>query len=89
MNLCLKPIIDIEKFNFDIQKRITNVILCLLQEIYDLCSQKTSKIEELHSKVKSMKTCVDTLYKENDIIVKREVINRLDDLINFLSKQPV
>jgi hypothetical protein len=78
MELCKKPIIDIEKFNTDMIKKST-------LDIYELCGVKTKDITELNLKISKTKKCVDLLYQDNEILVKREMISRLDDLLKYLN----
>lgn len=75
IHLCKKPIYDVEKFNADIAKRLTF-------EIYELCLNKVKSDTEYNAKIES---CVDILYRENEVLVKREIMDRLDDVLKFLN----
>ena len=75
--LCKKPIIDIERNNMELNKRIT-------LDIYDLCTNKAQEINNINSKVSKIKSCVENLFRDNELIIKKEMINRIDDMINFL-----
>ncbi len=46
LNLCKKPIIDIEKFNFDIQKRITSVVNLLLRKFMTCVHKRSQKLKK-------------------------------------------
>jgi hypothetical protein len=78
IELCKKPIIDIEKFNTDMIKRAS-------LDIYELCSNKTQEINELNLKISKMNKCVATLYQDNENIIKRELLDRIDSLVKFLN----
>jgi hypothetical protein len=80
LNLCKKPIIDIERFNYDINKRT-------FSDVYELCSNKSNDISDLNKKINKVKSCFESLYRENEMIVKKEMENRIDDMINFLKIQ--
>jgi hypothetical protein len=77
LELCKKPIIDIEKFNTDMIKKAT-------LDIYELCSNKTKDME-LSTKINKTKKCIDLLYQDNETIIKKEMITRIDDLLKYLN----
>jgi hypothetical protein len=78
-NNCKKPIIDIERFNLNMIKKLS-------VDVYDICSNKISnKNEDLTNEINKMKICVENLYRENEVIVKKETIERMDDMIKFLN----
>ncbi len=77
INLCKKPIIDIERHNSDINKR-------LITDIYELCNKKALDINDINKKINKIKTCTENLYRDNELIVKNEILNRVNDIINFL-----
>jgi len=77
INLCKKPIIDIERHNTEINKRLTS-------DIYELCTKKALDINDLNRKISKIKICSENLYRDNEQIVKKEIVNRVDDIINFL-----
>jgi len=76
-NLCKKPIVDIERHNTEINKRLTS-------DIYELCTKKALDISDINKKISKIKMCSENLYRDNEQIVKKEIINRVDDIINFL-----
>lgn len=76
--LCKKPLVDIEKFNLNLAKRLT-------LEIYDLCTNKTKDFTDLNLKIEKTKICVDILFRENEALVKKEIISRMDDVLKFVS----
>jgi len=78
INLCKKPIIDIERYNTEINKRLTS-------DIYELCNKKALDINDITNKIPKIKLCSENLYRDNEFIVKKEMINRIDDIINFLN----
>lgn len=79
LNNCKKPIIDIERFNLNMIKKLS-------VDVYDICSDKIS-IQNLHltNEINKMKICVENLYRENEVLVKKETIERMDDMIKFLN----
>ncbi len=77
INLCKKPIIDIEMHNSEINKRLTT-------DIYELCCKKALDINDINKKISKIKICCENLYRDNEQIVKKEIVNRVDDIINFL-----
>lgn len=77
VNLCKKPIIDIERHNTEINKRLTT-------DIYELCTKKALDINDINKKISKIKICSENLYRDNEQIVKKEIINRIEDIINFL-----
>ena len=77
VNLCKKPIIDIERHNTEINKRLTT-------DIYELCSKKALDIDDINKKISKIKICSENLFRDNEQIVKKEIVNRVDDIINFL-----
>jgi hypothetical protein len=76
--LCKKPIIDIEKFSTDLIKKST-------LDIYELCNHKTREINELTIKISKTKKCIELLYQDNENLIKKEMLNRLDDLLKYLT----
>jgi len=77
-DMCKKPIIEIEKFNCNL---IRNATL----DIYELCTQKTKDIQDLKSQTNKTKKCVELMFSDNENIIKREMIDRIDDIYKFLS----
>lgn len=77
INLCKKPIVDIERHNTEINKRLTT-------DIYELCSKKALDINDINKKISKIKMCSENLYRDNEQIVKKEIVNRVEDIINFL-----
>ena len=77
-DMCKKPIIEIEKYNCDLFR---NAFL----DIYDLCTQKTKDIHELTTQINKTKKCVELMFNDNENIIKREMIERIDDIYKFLS----
>lgn len=80
LNLCRKPIVDIERFNIFMMKRLT-------LDVYEICSEKTSKNLDtnLITEIEKMKVCCENLYRESEITIKKETIERLDDMLKFLN----
>ncbi len=74
---CKKPIVDIERFN-------VNMIKKLSLDVYDICANKINLVD-LSTDINKIKTCCDNLYRENEIIVKKETLDRMDDIIKFLN----
>jgi hypothetical protein len=81
---CKKPIVDIERFNIGMIKKLS-------VDVYDICASKSKEGKEgketadLTSELNKMKICVDNLYRDNELIVKKETIERMDDMIKFLN----
>jgi hypothetical protein len=81
INLCKKPLIDLENFNINIIKRMS-------VEIYELCNEKIYKTagKEINNElIRKMKACGDNLYRDNDLIIKKEITERVDNILKFLS----
>ena len=76
--MCKKPIIEIEKFNSDLFRNAT-------LDIYELCTKKTKDIKDLTLLINKTKKCVEVMYNDNENIIKREMIERIDDVYKFLS----
>jgi len=55
-------------------------------DVYDICSDKIS-IQNLHltNEINKMKICVENLYRENEVLVKKETMGRIDEMIKFLN----
>jgi hypothetical protein len=77
-NLCKKPIIDIHKFSSEMIKKAT-------LDIYELCTSKTKNITDLPSRINKTKKCVELLYNDNEKMIKREIVDRLDDIYKYLT----
>ena len=102
INACKRPVIDIERFNLSMIKRLTI-------DVYEICSNKLSlsnlnfinsnknhndkndlyllsqsQSDSLMNDINKMKICVENLYRENEILVKKETLERIDDIIKFL-----
>ena len=79
LNRCKRPLIDIEKFNLKMIKKLSS-------DVYEICSSKISlDSEHILSDLEKMKNCTQELYKENESIVKCETLTRMSDMIKFLN----
>ncbi len=77
INLCKKPLIDINKFSSEMIKKAT-------LDIYELCTSKTRNITDLPFRINKTKKCFELLYNDNEKMIKREILDRLDDLYKYL-----
>lgn len=78
ISLCKKPIVDIERHNLEINKRIT-------LDIYELCSNKLVDANDLSYKITKIKVCSENILRDNEIILKTEILNRIDNILSFLN----
>lgn len=76
-DLCRKPIVDIERFNLNMIKKLT-------VDVYEVCSNKFNS-NEANLEFSKMKSCLDNLYEENETYIKKQTLERMDDMINFLN----
>jgi hypothetical protein len=53
-------------------------------DIYELCTNKTKNITDLQSKINKTKKCVEVLYNDNEKLIKREIIDRIEDIHKYL-----
>jgi hypothetical protein len=79
INRCNRPIIDIERFNLKMIKKLSS-------DVYEICSSKLKlDSEQFFKEVEKMNICSQDLYKENESIVKSETLTRMSDMIKFLN----
>lgn len=77
LQLCKKPLVDLENFNISLTKR-----MCL--EIYEVCNRKASKAKGGSTAAETIKLCADSLYKDNEVIIKSELLERMENIATFL-----
>ncbi len=80
-NNCKKPIVDIERFNVHMIKRLS-------LDVYETCSEKIKLDNDdsnFSTELNKMKICCDNLFTENELTIKKETLSRLDDIIKFLN----
>jgi hypothetical protein len=80
LNLCKKPLVDIERFNTYMIKRLST-------DVYDICSEKVQLDfnSNIAGEINKLKICSESLYRENEVTVKKETLERLDDIMKFLN----
>lgn len=78
LNKCKMPIVDIERFNLNMSKRLT-------MDIYDVCINKYDADSDLVKESSKIKICVENLFRENENLLKKETLDRMDDILKFIS----
>lgn len=77
LDTCKSPLVDIENF---IYKKTTNLMI----DVYELCTSKLDPELNTREKFKKLHKCTDYLYKDNENIVKREIIKKFEETIKFI-----
>jgi hypothetical protein len=78
LNKCKMPLVDVERFNLNMSKRLS-------MDIYDVCISKFETTGDLQREKTKIKNCVESLFRENENLLKKESLDRMDDILKFIS----
>jgi hypothetical protein len=75
---CKMPLVDVERFNLNMSKRLS-------VDIYDVCISKYDTNSDLVKETTKIKNCVEKLFRENENLLKKETLDRMDDILKFIT----